>query len=150
MFILYPFLKIAVILITLIAWAINPVLVLFVDKDGNLPKYLYYFKTFDAPIPQGYSEGLAWLNRNPSYGFDLFVFGMKWVPEDWKVRKLILNDEKDFLFSTNKYGAFNIYYHNKKANKYLKFGWKSWNFLNHDTAEFTAMWPNSHGRVPIC
>jgi hypothetical protein len=151
MFLLYPIMSVAGISITILAWIINPILVLLVDDNGNLPRYLSYFQTFDAPIPKGYREGLAWLNRNPSYGFDMFVFGIPWHPEDWAIRKYTVTPEYELFFATNKYGAFSFKYHHVARNFYLKLGWKVFNYIDPSDGSLNGgSWRHDFNRVPIC
>ncbi len=150
MFILYPFMYIVSLAITIFSWLFNPIIVLFADNDGNLPKYLYYFQTFDAPIPKGYLAGLTWLNRNPSYGFDLFVFGIKWEPEKWKIRKIFSNENYELFFATSSNGAFSFKYHNLKRDSYTKYGWKAFNFYDFQKGDFSRQWNGTRGLVPIC
>jgi hypothetical protein len=45
----YIILAISSLLITISAYILAPVLAWFVDADGNLPKYLRWYQTIDAP-----------------------------------------------------------------------------------------------------
>ena len=79
-----------------------PVLPLFADKDGWLPKWLWWFQTPDNPIdgdaghrerwPSNtafgtYTRRVAWLLRNVCYGFDSTVTGVKQMPGDVLIEK---------------------------------------------------------------
>lgn len=151
MMLVYPFYNFAMIVITLLCWwLLNPIVVLFVDDNGNLPRWLSYFQTFDAPLPKGYKEGLAWLNRNPAYGFDLNVFGIKWTPSDWRVLYDEEDDDRRLFLAIGANGAFSMYYRNKKINKYLKFGWKAWNYYDRNTMTFSRDWEGTNGKIPAC
>ncbi len=153
MFLLYPFYAIGSLSITLIAYLISPILALLPDEDGNLPKWLYYFQTFDAPVPKGYWNGLKWLCRNPVYGFDLNLFGIEYDPKKWKT---IYNKNGLLVFvCTN--GAFSIA--NDKENPLndkwylpsLKLGWKVFNFTDENRNPVSyGMSGLNKGKVPFC
>jgi len=124
---------------------VNWWVVLKADANGNLPRWLSYFQTFDAPIPKGWKNGVAWLNRNPDYGFDLFFFGTKWNESDWTVRKFIPSPTADLFIATNSRGAFNFYYCGTRGT--YKFGWKAWN--NFTDGKFNSNFGGG-GNIPIC
>ena len=68
--------------ITLTAYLFAPVIALFVDSDGNLPGWLSWYQTPDAPCwgtdfwatdnltYSRYKLIVTWLWRNPAQGFD--------------------------------------------------------------------------------
>lgn len=144
MFIIYPLL--ALISLTITASCIlffNWVVVLFADDEGNLPKYLRYFQTHDATIPKGYMAGVKWLNRNPSYGFDTFVFGIK--KREWKCHHISADESHNLFFATDSLLAFNFLYEGKYGT--YKFGWKAWNNFNPIARKFDKDF--GQGRVPI-
>ena len=79
---------------TLLCYILNPLVVLFADKDGNLPVYLKYFGTHDNTLDgdEGWRSKLPWLDwqnnklhryvkrvlwlyRNTGYGFSYYVSG---------------------------------------------------------------------------
>jgi hypothetical protein len=72
-------------IMTILAVLGAPLIALAVDADGNLPKYLKWFQTPDAPCfgapfwaekNPSYSRYMlcvTWLQRNPAQGFDQFV-----------------------------------------------------------------------------
>jgi len=82
---LYPLYAISSWLITLSAFLFAPVIALFVDANGNLPRWLKWFQTPDAPcwgVPfwkeqhpsySTYWLCITWLWRNPAQGFDQTV-----------------------------------------------------------------------------
>jgi hypothetical protein len=71
--------------LTLSAYLLAPVLALLVDADGNLPHWLKWFQTTDAPCwgadfwatdNPSYSKYkliVTWLWRNPAQGFDQYA-----------------------------------------------------------------------------
>lgn len=76
-----------------------PVLALFVDEDGWLPRFLWWFQTPDnscdgdaAHMERWPRDGwgwtwlrrTAWLFRNSAYGFNIVAIGFKWQAGDFK------------------------------------------------------------------
>jgi hypothetical protein len=72
--------------VTLVAYLIAPVLPLFADAEGNLPRWLHWFQTPDNPIwgdssfasreaigMSRYRRSVAWLWRNPAQGLDSWL-----------------------------------------------------------------------------
>ena len=146
MILLYPFMALASLATTLISILFfNWWVVLFVDENGNLPRWLSYFQTFDATIPKGYLNGVKWLMRNPAYGFDYYVFGIPWNPSDWTIDRFEADENRVLFLATSKNGGFNFYYLGKYGM--YKFGWKVWN-------DFTGTKLNSRfgdgSHIPIC
>ena len=142
----YLILSVCSLAVTVLSIAfVNWWVVLLADSKGYLPRWLSYFQTFDAPIPKGWKNGVAWLNRNPDYGFDLFVFGTKWDESDWLVRKFTTSPTADFFIATNSSGGFNFYYCGTKGT--YKFGWKAWN--NFTDGKFNSNFGGG-GNIPIC
>ena len=80
--ILFPLYAIADILFTLSAVLFSPIIALFVDKYGNLPRWLKWYETPDNPCYGAsfwhekhpsysmYWLCVTWLIRNPGQGFD--------------------------------------------------------------------------------
>ena len=145
MFLIYPFYALASLFFAVLTFLLAPVLALLVGSDGNLPKPLYWFQTFDNPVTAGmvapyhwpYSEyvcKIMWLWRNPAYGFDMFLLGLQFNPTAWTVVK----DEPDCFFAYSKGGAFSF------RGKYFKFGWKAWARLSG-----TPNWVNNE-KIPVC
>lgn len=74
-----------------------PVLPFFVQADGYLPRWLWWFQTPDNPCDGDkghwerwpdtsawgtYKRRVAWFLRNVAYGFDIDVLGQKTIPGD--------------------------------------------------------------------
>ena len=88
---LYPVYVIATILFTVIAILFSPIIALFVDSSGNLPRSLRWFQTPDNPCwgdagwalkHPSYSRYwlcVTWLIRNPGQGFDQ-VLSVRTIP----------------------------------------------------------------------
>lgn len=71
-------------------WFLAPIVVLFADKDGWLPKWLWWFQTPDNPLSAQVNDrwftehdtpfkrwinNVSWLYRNSMYGFSEEVLG---------------------------------------------------------------------------
>jgi len=103
---LYPLYAAASWAMTIFAIILSPLIALFADAQGNLPKYLSWFQTPDAPCwgapfwkqknptYSTYKLCVTWLVRNPAQGFD------QWcrvdVPENTAVKAygdLSINDQ---------------------------------------------------------
>ena len=144
--IFYPFYAIVSILFLLTALVLNPFVALLVDKNGNLPKLLKYYQTFDAPIPtSSYLDAVTWLYRNPSYGFDYYVLGIPWIASEW--RTLVFKKTASYVFfiAYNNQLAFDIHFQWLFT---IKLGWKSWNEYNPDTNNFAGQW-GDEGKIPV-
>jgi hypothetical protein len=133
---------------------LNWIVVLFCDEKGNLPRSLSWFQTFDATCDEGmfarrnelasgtgtdewdgfvaypetkfhtYMNRVKWLLRNSSYGFDYFLMGIPFNPDNWRIVKYIDTPELIVFIAVG--NGFNYYYHGKWGN--YKFGWKAWNY----------------------
>jgi phage pi2 protein 07 len=155
MFLLYPLFAFGSLVMTILSMLIfNWIVVLFADDAGNLPKCLKYFQTFDNTLDAGtnkfssrYLNRVMWLMRNPAYGWDYYVFGLKWNKDDWTVKKFTTDGTTTTFFATSKNGAFNFYYEGKFGK--WKFGWKAWNYFQKDTNGFTGTFGDST-HVPVC
>jgi len=150
MFLIYPFMALLSVFFTLLTWILAPILAVLVKSDGNLPKYLYWFQTFDNPVTAGENEPFNWLMspysytpywakvmwlwRNPAYGFDMFLLGASFTPGEWTV----VVDQPNRFFAYSKWGAFSY------RGTYFKWGWKAWARLSGE--------PNwtQYNKVPIC
>jgi hypothetical protein len=142
MILLYPFAALLSMAFALLTWVLAPVLPLFVQSDGNLPRYLYWFQTFDntftsGPVSVGwtpsYWSSVLWLWRNPAYGFDMFLLGCPFQASDWTV----VHDTPNLFFAYSKWGAFSY------RGAWFKWGWKAWARLS-GVPNWTA-----YDRVPI-
>jgi len=72
------------ILVSLANYLLAPIIALFINKDGYLPKWLNWFQTPDNPAygdklfrhnqmndsTNDYWCGVVWATRNPGYGYD--------------------------------------------------------------------------------
>jgi hypothetical protein len=170
----WPFLALLSLLISGITWVIAPLLAVFTKGDGNLPKFLYWFQTFDATLDQGWLQGsfgdytttgvkptgwtlwyyrFRWLQRNPGYGFDYWPLGAAMDVSKWTV---VRNDASWQIYKGPN-GLFCI--RSMKTGVAPKIGWKAWAYFNTTTntdgsVTLTAQdayysWGPSH-RVPIC
>ena len=81
--------------LTLLAFLLAPILPLFADKYGWLPVWLWWFQTPDNSLDGDhgwkaehclgwprYLKRVAWLIRNPAYGFEIEVCGAVIFPAD--------------------------------------------------------------------
>jgi hypothetical protein len=143
-FLLYPFMALASVACTLLTWVLAPLLALLVLPDGNLPRLLYWFQTFDNPVTAGmappyswphqaYVCSVLWLWRNPAYGFDMFLLGCPFTAEDW----FVVKDTPTCFFAYSRWGAFSY------RGSYFKWGWKAWARLS-GVPNWTA-----YSRIPI-
>jgi len=146
MFLLYIPMAILSALVGLLTMVLAPLLALFVQADGNLPTYLYWFQTFDATCddcrapPFSWTGSLwwtrtEWLFRNPAYGFDMFVFGIPFTKADWHV----VTDTPTTFFAYTYTGMFSY------KGTYFKWGWKAWAGLSGVPNQSWL----KYGRVPI-
>lgn len=153
--ILYPFMALASVSLAGLTWLFAPLLARYVDPTtGNLPKYLYWFQTFDATCFEGRKPqygmtgtdqevAAAWLRRNPGYGFDYWPLGIAFDPTEWRI---VRNDGKWFI-ALGPNGKFNV-----ESSFGLKLGWKAWNYVDHNTGEFFGpdySWGPEH-RTSLC
>jgi len=124
MFLIYPVAGLLSMFFAVLTIILSPVLALFV-RNNNLPKYLYWFQTFDndfvtGPVSMGWTPGyvssVRWLIRNPAYGFDMFLLGCPFALADWKVVK----DTPNCFFAYSRWGAFSY------KGTWFKWGWKAW------------------------
>ena len=172
-YLLYPFAALASLAMALVSvLVLNWIVVLFADGAGNLPRWLAYFQTFDASLDEGmharrrelqagigeewaafdpfpltwferYRNRALWLLRNPSYGFDYYLFGVRWHPVEWRVTTYI--DRPDLTLFIARGRGFNVYYHGRFGM--LKIGWKAWNCFNG--TDLSRVWGDGT-RLPIC
>ena len=164
--ILYPLLVLASLLITLVTYMLSPVLAALAGSDGNLPRWLYWFQTFDNTIDAGWqvqgnygtylATGIAptgltlwwyrvcWLCRNPAYGWDYWPFGVGFDATQWRV---FLNGA-NWWVALGPSGAFCV--RSLAAGVSFKFGWKAWAYWQNDQwAPASYSWGPSR-RAPLC
>jgi len=160
----YPFMAAASVLFAILSFIFSVPLAITADSDGNLPKYLRWFQTFDATLDAGWKDGYfpvtgtptgwqlillraAWIRRNPGYTFDLalgvpFVYASSWTIHKW-------DSATSFFFATGPNGAFNI--EGVLWSKvHFKFGWKAWNMFDPATGTWAVKPAWEYGNVPIC
>ncbi len=140
----------------LFAKVISPILACFVQEDGYLPKWLYWFQTPDNSCDGDRKHKLrwpkdgvfwtwlrrcAWLFRNSAYGFNYYILGLHyekgdawWYEGDPKVGDLsgVSGLCKWYLERDGRLIGWQIYYvHHYKLFghwKCVRFGagWKIW------------------------
>jgi hypothetical protein len=113
---------------------------LLCDTQGNLPRWLRWFQTFDASCDAGWQDGYLdrswgatrwrrflarawWLYRNPAYGWDYWPLGVSFDPSAWRVLRYIDTDTLTLFVAIG--NGFNLYYRGRFGM--LKLGWKAWN-----------------------
>ncbi|WP_407059060.1 hypothetical protein ACKZDW_13410 [Ralstonia syzygii subsp. celebesensis] len=118
---------------------------LLADRNGNLPRWLAWFQTFDASLDAGWRDGyiaaswgdtplrrflarVYWLYRNPAYGWDYWALGVPFDPIGWRVVRYIESDALTLFVAVG--NGFNVYYHGRFGM--LKLGWKAWNCWEGD------------------
>ncbi|WP_231409615.1 hypothetical protein [Ralstonia solanacearum] len=146
MVIVYPFYVLLSLLATLVAMAaVNWWAPLTCDAQGNLPRWLRWFQTFDASLDAGWRDGyisrswgdtpirrflarVYWLYRNPAYGWDYWPLGVRFNPCAWRVVRYVESDALTLFVAVG--NGFNVYYHGRFGM--LKLGWKAWNCWDAD------------------
>ena len=120
----YPLKALAAFLATLTARLFNWLFALFVQSDGNLPRWLKWFQPSDNlaigdalwkaehPDYSDYMLALSYMNRNPAQGFDQFLQANVSETTPVKVRgNLYIRDGAKgvggwYLITTDKYFHF--------------------------------------------
>jgi hypothetical protein len=157
--ILYPFYAIASLLFVVVTMIFAPLIAKFVDAEGNLPKWLSWFQTFDATLfegrqPQygftGTDEEVAtkWLRRNPGYTFDYEPLGVAWDKTQWTATFVKTQDGTTRFFAKGPNGQFNYEYGGKHLQ--VKLGWKAFNLYNADTGTYRDGNWGPLPRIPVC
>lgn len=153
---------------------LNWIVAAFAGADGNLPSWLSYFQTFDATLDEGmlsrqrelaaglggtdwiafnptptnwfetYWNRALWLFRNSAYGFDYYVFGIKWAPQQWRVVKYVESDTLTLFIAVG--NGFNLFAYGRYGT--AKIGWKAWNMYDGSTKTFGGTWGDA-GLIPI-
>lgn len=163
-------LAIADTLFTLVSFPLAPLVAAFANKDGNLPRALRWFQTFDASLDAGWRDGyfvfagrtssatvptgfelywlrVRWLWRNPGYGFGYYVAGIAFDPAAWRVVHYSTDGTSSTFIATNG-RQFNIAL--GRSHLSLKIGWKAWNYFNRDTRTFNTTPWGPEMRTMIC
>jgi hypothetical protein len=146
-------------LFTLISFPLAPLIALAANAQGNLPKCLTWFQTFDASLDVGWQQDyfgtwsasdtvptgvslwwyrVRWLWRNPGYGFSYYAVGIAFEPANWRVLHYSVNGTNTTFIATDG-RQFNI----ELGWSWLqvKIGWKAWNYFNPQTKSFnTTPW----------
>lgn len=140
--------------------AINWWAPLLCEEQGNLPRWLGWFQTFDATLDAGWRDGyidgawgstpvrrfaarVYWLYRNPAYGWDYWPLGLPFAPKDWRVVRYVESEALTLFVSVGP--GFNVYYHGRFGM--FKLGWKAWNYWNDATWKSDPFGPA--WRVPL-
>lgn len=140
----YPFLACASIVMTILAIVLSPAIALTVNKEGNLPYFLKWFQTPDAPAwgdesfaaietpnDSMYVRTVKWLVRNPAQGFDMIIGGTQDSDTEYKVYGRFVDEGSPtksgvgggLLITNNKY--FHLYIIIPLGNHCIhsEFGW---------------------------
>ncbi len=159
---LYPLLALFSLLFTALAMlGVNWWAPLFVDAQGNLPRWLKWFQSFDASLNVAWQGGyldpswgaspfkrylsrVYWLYRNPVYGFDYWLFGLPFFAKEWRVIRYIESPQLVLFIAIG--NGFNVYYHGRLGM--FKLGWKAWNYWEGNGWKKTSWGPQ--WRVPLC
>lgn len=153
---------------------LNWIVALFADDAGNLPRCLKWFQTFDASLDEGmnarrnelaaglggdawaafiayprsqfeiYRNRALWLFRNTGYGFDYYLLGVRWNPNDWRVIRYVETDALLLFIAVG--NGFNLYMESRYGM--VKLGWKAWNLFNRSTGMFSGSWGDDR-RIPV-
>ena len=154
---IYPFAVMASMVITLFCVLMgNWLVVLFADEAGNLPRWCRWFQTFDDTLDAGVRDGLfdygsrylnrvAWLLRNPAYGFDYYLLGLRWNLRQWQVIRYESTPKRDLFIAAG--NGFNVYYQGPLGT--YKLGWKAWNHFDPASGQLSRSWGDNR-RIPIC
>lgn len=171
----YPFMAVFALILDIICkFFLNWIVVLFCDEEGNLPKCLYWFQTFDntcyagqycrqseiaarlggdtwidfIPYPttawQRYLNRGKWLFRNTAYGFDYYLFGLEFIPSNWKCVKWVRTDTLELEIHVG--DGFNIKYLGYLGS--YKFGWKASNMYDSNSNTYPGIWGDLN-RIPL-
>ena len=105
--------------------------------------------TLDAGTGSGYWGRVAWLYRNPAYGFSYWALGIPFVPTAWSVTAFTGDEHlPGFTFrAVCSDGHFNL--HAVRFGLRFKLGWKAWNQYEQITGKWkTSAW-GPQMRIPF-
>jgi len=156
MFLAYPFMAALSVALGALTWLIAPLLAKTVGPDGNLPRRLRWFQTFDATCFEGRKPQYGfvgtdqeaatwWLRRNPGYGFDYWPLGCVFDPAAWHV--LAYRPDGSLFIAIGPRGRFCL---EGKFGLRFKFGWKAWNYFDPATRAWKTTPFGPEWRAPIC
>jgi hypothetical protein len=126
----------------------------------RLPEWLAWFDTFDDDLDSGarrdgkahsYWQRVAWLNRNPAYGFSYWVLGIPFNPSDWEVVNCDGSPSVegfDFRAICNSDSQF-FNEHSIKNGWRIKCGWKAWNMYEMVTGTWRTVPWGPELRIPF-
>lgn len=164
----YPLLALLSAAFAGLTWLLAPLLAYLVGTDGNLPRALRWFQTFDATCDEGWKGGYfcakgyvpkdaaelrgfrkQWLRRNPGYTLDYAVLGCEWNPAEWQVIVYENDGAGHVTFAAvGPRGRFNIYV--QSGEWYSKVGWKAWNMYDEKKHRWIAGAWGPGLRIPLC
>lgn len=151
-------------LFTLVSFPLAPLVAAFADSDGNLPRALRWFQTFDASLDAGWKDGyfthtgtptgvalwwlrVRWLWRNPGYGFGYYPVGIAFDPAAWRVVHFSTDGTSSTFIATDG-RHFNIELGRSWLS--LKLGWKVWNYFDAGSGSFRSTPWGPEMRTMIC
>jgi hypothetical protein len=173
--VLWPFMACISIFFMILTYVLAPLLTLFSNSYGILPKYLYWFQTFDNTLDAGwkiqgnygtylqnglvptgftlYKYRVFWLWRNPGYGFDYWPLGLSFDKTQWNTPKTTSSGNWQYWTGSN--GRFCIKW---VPTTFLgmsvcpKVGWKVWAYWDSTNNQWQ---PDNYSwgptkRIPIC
>lgn len=147
----------------IVAYLLNPIVVLFANDDGWLPPYppFKWFQTFDASLDTGWQDGkwtgiwdgryrylarVRWLYRNPAYGWSYYVLGCEFIPAKWTLVKWTYR----VFYARSEDGHFCFKYTFLPSGTWFKFGWKAENMHDPESPTGWSLEPwGSEWRIPI-
>jgi len=153
MIILYPLLALLDLSATMFACLlVNWWAPLFATSAAHLPIWLAWFDTFDADLDAGgatdYWGRVAWLYRNPAYGFSYWALGSEFYFDRWHVSRCDQGPGKPFTFiALSDDGRFNV--HAIRFGIRFKLGWAAWNMYDATTGKWKSTRWGPAWRIPF-
>jgi hypothetical protein len=167
-YIKYILFAIVQLLIDVVSFPLAPLVALFADKDGNLPKWLSLFQTYDNTLDgddgykaehrffpdnanafQVWANRTGWLWRNPAYGFDMLLGADVQVGDILRINGDRATGDNPFhaglctwkLYRQGKLISFQYYFvMSVSTTKCLRInaGWKLWNAEDYEINKVIA------------